>query len=142
MAERTQDRISQPTDGDVAAYLDGVADEQRRDDTRAMVSLMRDVTGAEPRMWGTGMVGFGRQPYRTADGKDREWFAVGLAPRKAALTLYGLTYYGSNTDLLERLGPHTTGKGCLYLKRLDDVDRDVLTDLVRRAWETNNEKPC
>ena len=88
------------------------------------------------------MIGFGRQPYRTADGKEREWFAVGLAPRKAALTLYGLTYYGTNTDLLEQLGPHTTGKGCLYVKRLDDVDRAVLTDLVRRAWETNNERPC
>ena len=87
-------------------------------------------------------IGFGRQPYRTADGKEREWFAVGLAPRKAALTLYGLTYYGTNTDLLERLGPHTTGKGCLYVKRLDDVDREVLTELVRRSWETNNEQPC
>jgi predicted GIY-YIG superfamily endonuclease len=67
---------------------------------------------------------------------------VGLAPRKAALTLYGLTYYGSNTDLVERLGPHTTGKGCVHVKRLADVDREVLTDLVRRAWETTNEQPC
>ena len=69
---------------------------------------MREVTGAQPRMWGPTMIGFGRQPYRTADGKEHEWFAVGLAPRKAALTLYGLTYYDSNSDLLERLGPHTT----------------------------------
>lgn len=142
MAQSSTDRITQPTDADVTAFLDGVADERRRDDARAVVALMREVTGAAPRMWGTTTVGFGRQPYRTADGKEREWFAVGLAPRKAALTLYGLTYYGSNTDLLERLGPHTTGKGCLYLKRLDAVDRDVLTELVRRSWETNNEQPC
>ena len=87
-------------------------------------------------------IGFGRQPYRTADGKEREWFAVGLAPRKAALTLYGLSYDGSNTDLLERRGPHSTGQGCLYVKRLDDVDRAVLTDLVRRAWQANNARPC
>jgi hypothetical protein len=142
MTERATDRVTQPTDADVTAYLASVADERRRDDARTVVDLMREVTGAVPQMWGSTTIGFGRQPYRTADGKEREWFAIGLAPRKAALTLYGLTYYGTNTDLLERLGPHTTGKGCLYVKRLDDVDRDVLTDLVRRSWETNNEQPC
>jgi hypothetical protein len=84
------------------------------------------------------MVGFGTQRYTTADGKEREWFAVGLAPRKASLTFYGLTYYESNRDLLDRLGPHTTGKGCLYVKRLDDLDRDVLVDLVERSWAENN----
>ena len=141
MAQGSTDRITQPMDADVTAFLDGVADERRRDDARAVVALIRDVTGAPPRMWGTTTIGFGRQPYRTADGKEREWFAVGLAPRKAALTLYGLTYYGTNTDLLERLGPHTTGKGCVYVKRLDDVDREVLTELVRRSWETNHEQP-
>ncbi len=138
----TPDRKTQPHDGDVGAYLDAVADDRRREDARAVVDLMRDVTGADPVMWGPGTIGFGRQPYRTADGKEREWFAVGLAARKAALTLYGLTFYGSNTDLLERLGPHTTGKGCLYVKRLDALDRTVLTDLVRRAWETNSDQPC
>ena len=136
------DRTTTPTDADVTAFLDAVPDERRREDAQEVLDLMRAVSGVEPRMWGPSMVGFGRQPYRTADGKEREWFAVGLAPRKAALTLYGLTYYGSNTDLLERLGPHTTGKGCLYVKRLEEVDRDVLTELVRRAWEANHEGPC
>lgn len=139
MGDDGADRVTRPTGEDVAAYLDAVADARRREDARAVVDLIRGVTGAEPRMWGASTIGFGRQPYRTADGKEREWFAVGLAPRKAALTLYGLTYYGTNTDLLERLGPHTTGKGCVYVKRLDDVDRGVLTDLVRRAWESNDE---
>jgi hypothetical protein len=142
MAQRATDRVTGPTDADVTAYLEGVADERRRRDAQAAVELFREATGAQPRMWGAGMIGFGRQPYRTADGKEREWFAVGLAPRKAALTLYGLTYDGTNTDLLEVLGPHRTGKGCLYVKRLDDVDRAVLTDLVRRAWQANNERPC
>ena len=96
------------------------------------------VTGAEPVVWGSSMIGFGRRPYTTADGVTGEWFALGVAERKTALTLYGLTYYGSNVDLLERLGPHTTGKGCLYLKRLDAVDRDVLAELVRRSGETNH----
>jgi hypothetical protein len=132
------DRTTRPTDADVEAYLASVTDERRRADAAEALALMREVTGAEPRMWGTSLIGFGRQPYRTADGKEREWFAVGLAPRKAALTLYGLTYYGSNDDLLARLGPHTTGKGCLYVKRLDAVDRDVLTELVARTWRTNH----
>jgi len=96
------------------------------------------VTGVEPVVWGSSMIGFGRQPYTTADGKEREWFAVGLAPRKAALTLYGLTFYGSNEDLLERLGPHTTGKGCVYVKRVADLDRAVLTEMVDRAWQENH----
>lgn len=133
------DRLTRPLPGVVDAYLDTVTDERRRDDARAVLGLMREVTGAEPVMWGASIVGLGRQPYTTADGKQREWFAVGLAPRKASLTLYGLTYYGTNNDLLARLGPHTTGKGCLYLKRFDDVDRDVLTTLVARAWESNHQ---
>lgn len=127
------DRKTRPTAGDVDDFLAAVEHERRRADAQAVLGLMREVTGVEPVMWGT-MVGFGRQPYTTADGKEHEWFVVGLAPRKAALTLYGLTFYGSNTDLLERLGPHTTGKGCLYLKRLDDVDLDVLRELVERGW--------
>jgi hypothetical protein len=133
------DRLTKPGTGDVAAFLDSVPDERRRADAMAATELMREVTGAEPVMWGASMVGFGTQHYTTADGKEREWFAVGLSPRKAALTLYGLTYYDSNQDLLERLGPHTTGKGCLYVKRLDDVDHDVLVELVERAWGANAE---
>jgi hypothetical protein len=132
------DRLTRPGDGDVGAFLDAVPDERRRSDAQAALQLMREVTGVEPVMWGSSMVGFGTQRYTTADGKEREWFAVGLAPRKASLTLYGLTYYESNQDLLDRLGPHTTGKGCLYLKRLDDVDRDVLVELVERGWESNH----
>ena len=135
MAERTNDRVTQAPDADVTAYLDGVTDERRRADAQSAVDLFREATGAEPRMWGAGMIGFGRQPYRTADGKEREWFAVGLAPRKAALTLYGLTYYGTNTDLLEQLGPHTTGVGCLYVKDLEQVDLDALERVVRSSYE-------
>ena len=135
------DRTTVPNDADVEAYLASVTDDHRRSDAREALALLREVTGAEPRLWGTSLIGFGRQPYRTADGKEREWFAVGLAPRKAALTLYGLTYYGSNEDLLARLGPHTTGKGCLYVKRLDAVDREVLTELVALAWRTNHREP-
>ena len=132
------DRSTRPTAGDVDAHLATVEPAARREDAQAVLALMREVTGAEPVLWGGSMIGFGRQPYRTADGKEREWFAVGLAARKAALTLYGLTYYGSHADVLERLGPHTTGKGCLYLKRLSEVDLEVLRELVATAWSQNH----
>ena len=133
----SDERKTKPGPGDVDAFLDGVPDERRRTDARAARDLIAGVTGVEPVMWGDSMVGFGTQRYTTADGKEHEWFAIGLSPRKAALTLYGLTYYDSNTDLLERLGPHSTGKGCLYVTKLDDVDRGVLTELVERSWAEN-----
>jgi hypothetical protein len=132
------DRRTRPTDNNVNAFLDGVENDRRRQDAQEVLALMRSVTGAEPTLWGSSIIGFGIQPYTTADGKKREWLAVGLSPRKSALTLYGLTYYGSNDDLLSQLGPHSTGKGCLYVKRLDDVDRGVLTELIRRAWAANH----
>lgn len=132
------DRKTQPNDTSVEEVIDRAGDERRRDDAREVLDLMREVTGTEPVVWGSSMIGFGRQPYTTADGKEREWFAVGLAPRKAALTLYGLTYYGSNDDLLERLGPHTTGKGCVYVKKVDALDREVLTEMIDRAWRENH----
>lgn len=133
------DRLTRPTDADVDAYLAAAEPQRRRDDALEVLAIMRAVSNTEPRMWGESIVGFGRQPYRTADGKDREWFAMGLAPRKAALTLYGLTFYGSNTDLLERLGRHRVGKGCLYISSLAAVDREVLTELVERAWAQNHQ---
>ncbi|WP_152364434.1 DUF1801 domain-containing protein [Microlunatus speluncae] len=132
-------RKTQAGDGDVAAYLGSITDDRRRSDATDMVELMRTVTGAEPVLWGDSIVGFGQQTYTTADGKERSWFAVGLSARKAALTLYGLTYYESNADLLERLGPHKTGKGCLYLTRLDRVDQSALTELIERSWHTNSD---
>jgi hypothetical protein len=136
------DRKNVPTGGSVDAVLDTAADEARRRDAADALALMSEATGAEPVAWGASMVGFGRQPYTTADGKEREWFAVGFSPRKAALTFYGLVHEAAgdpaNADLLERLGPHTTGKGCLYVKHLDAVDRGVLTQLVQRAWRENH----
>lgn len=132
------DRRTRPTSADVGAVLDAVADDRRRADAWEVHETMRRVTGAEPRMWGGSILGFGHRPYTTADGKEHDFFAIGFSPRKAALTLYGLTYDGSNTDRLERLGKHTTGKGCLYVKRPDDVDREVLEELILHSWATNH----
>lgn len=128
------DRKTTPTSASVDDVIAAAPDERRRSDAQHVLDLMREVTGVEPVVWGPSMIGFGSQPYTTADGKAHEWFRVGLAPRKAALTLYGLTFYGSNDDLLDRLGRHTVGKGCVYVKRLSDVDEGVLRELVERSW--------
>ncbi|MFZ1410613.1 MAG: DUF1801 domain-containing protein [Micropruina sp.] len=133
------ERVTIPSSRSVEDVLAEVADPRRREDARDVTALMARVTGAEPSVWGDSVIGFGRMPYKTADGVPHEWFAVGLAARKAALTLYGLIDYGSNGDLLEALGPHTVGKGCLYLKRLSAVDSTVLTELVERAWTANHQ---
>ncbi|MBX3195286.1 MAG: DUF1801 domain-containing protein [Microbacteriaceae bacterium] len=125
---------TQPTDASVDDFLAGI-DEPRRSQAQAVRELMERVTGVRPVMWGPAIVGFGSQHYegRSSSG---EWPVVGLSPRKGALTLYGVySEYGPADPLMDELGPHTTGKGCLYLKRLDGVDLGVLERLVRQAWE-------
>lgn len=121
-------------DGDVDAFLASVSDERRRADARTLVSLMAEVTGEEPRMWSGSIVGFGSYHYVYESGREGDWAAVGFSPRKASTTVYLMEGFDGYADLLARLGPHSTGKSCLYLKRLDDVDLDVLREMVRRSY--------
>jgi Domain of unknown function (DU1801) len=126
---------TQPTEADVTAFLDSVPDQRRRDDGHALRALMEGVTGAPATMWGASIVGFGSRPYTNTTGTN-DWFVVGFSPRKNAMTVYGVhDGYGPVDPLLDDLGPHSTGRGCLYIKRLSDVDETVLTRLVRAAWE-------
>ena len=126
---------TQATTADVTAFLDAVPDDRRRADAHALRALVERVTGAPATMWGPTMVGFGSRPYTNTTG-THEWFVVGFSPRKAAMTIYGIhDGYGPADPLLDELGPHTTGKGCVYVKRLADVDEAVLEQLVRAAWE-------
>jgi hypothetical protein len=126
---------TQPTDASVTAFLDAVEDETRRSDARRVLELMRDVTGEEPRMWGPSIVGFGDYHYRYESGREGDWFLTGFAPRKANLVLYIMSGFPRHAELMERLGKHRTGKSCLYVNRLDDLDLDVLRELVRRSVE-------
>jgi len=126
---------TRPTDVDVTAFLDAVPDERRRAEGHAMRALMERVTGEKATMWGPTMVGFGSQPYTNSTGTT-DWFVLGFSPRKPALTLYGVyNDYAPAEPLFAELGPHETGKSCLYLKRLDAVDGDVLETLMRAAWD-------
>jgi hypothetical protein len=118
----------------VKAFLESV-DPSRRQDCHDIVELMRRATGAEPRMWGTAMVGFGEYHYRYESGREGDWPLSAFSPRKANLTIYVMAGVERFPALLEKLGKHKTGKGCLYVKRLSDVDTGVLEQLVRASVE-------
>ncbi|MEZ4415594.1 MAG: DUF1801 domain-containing protein [Gemmatimonadota bacterium] len=124
-----------PNSGSVTAFLKGVDHEQRRVDARRVLELMKRVTGKQPKMWGDSIVGFGSCRYPGASGKETEWFATGFSPRKQALTLYIMPGFDRFPHLMKHLGTYTTGKSCLYVKRLDDVDQGVLEDLIRESVE-------
>ena len=123
------------TDASVEAFLDGVADPRRREDARVVLGLMKRITGEEPKMWGPSIVGFGSYTYSYASGQTGDWPIAGFSPRKQALTLYLMPGFEKDADLMKRLGKHKTGKSCLYLNRLADVDASVLEELVRRSVE-------
>lgn len=117
----------------VAAFLDKVADKNRREDCLAVIDIMRAVTGEEPKMWGSSIVGFGRYRYKYESGREGEWMITGFSPRKGDLTLYILGGFDSFSDLMIGLGKYKTGKSCLYIKKLEDVDLDVLKKLVAKS---------
>jgi len=126
---------TRPSGASVEAFLQGVGDEGRREDCLALLALMRRVTGAEAEMWGSSIVGFGSYHYRYASGREGDWFLTGFSPRKRDLTLYIMAGFSGYDDLLARLGPHKTGKSCLYVKRLADLDLEVLEELVAASVE-------
>ena len=120
-------------DGDVDAYLDSVENPRRREDARRVLTLMREVTGERPKMWGSSIVGFGSYHYTYASGREGDWPVVGFAPRRQNLVLYIMPGFARYESLLARLGKHRTGKSCLYVNKLDDIDPEVLEELVRES---------
>ncbi|WP_307793716.1 DUF1801 domain-containing protein [Microbacterium stercoris] len=124
-----------PGDGDLGAFLSGVTPAQRRTDAETVIDLMREVSGREPRLWGS-IVGFGSCHYVYPTGTEGDVPVLSFAPRKAATTLYLSPFAGEYPELLAALGPHTTSVACLYIKKLAEVDLDVLRALLRRslAW--------
>jgi hypothetical protein len=121
---------TRPTGQSVEAFLAAIADEGRREDAKAVAKLMAKATPAEARMWGPSIVGFGVHRIAYASGRELDWCAIGFSPRKDALVLYLTGCLESKDPLLEKLGKHKTGKSCLYIKRLGDVDVAVLKALI------------
>ena len=134
---------TQENDASVDDYLNSVEDKKKREASFEVKELMEEVTGEEARMWGESIVGFGRYKYRYASGREGEWMITGFAPRKRNLTLYIMSGFEEYDDLLDKLGKHGTGKSCLYINKLEDIDMDVLRELVDKSVqhmkETNPE---
>lgn len=129
------DLKTQPTDNSAEAFLNNVDNERRKTDSFEILELMKQVTGEEPTMWGDSIVGFGSYDYKYASGREGRWFLVGFSPRKQNLTLYIMSGFEQYDELLSKLGKYKTGKSCLYINKLEDVDQDVLKKLVKESVE-------
>ena len=120
-------------DASVEGFLNSVIDEQKRADCFEILRLMEQVTKEEPKMWGSSIVGFGSYRYKGASGREGDWLLTGFSPRKDNLTLYIMGGLDIHQDLLKKLGKHKAGVGCLYIRKLDDMDKDVLKELVAES---------
>jgi hypothetical protein len=122
---------TRPTKQSVTAFLKTVTDDQKREDAGVVIEIMRAATKTDPVMWGTSIIGFGTYHYKYAGGREGDWPIVGLSPRKQNLVLYIMPGFDEYGDLLAKLGKHTTGASCLYIKRLSDIDLPTLKAIVK-----------
>ena len=127
------DNKTKPTQLSVAAFIDALTDETKRADAKALVKLMQSATGEKPKMWGPSIIGFGSYHYTYESGREGDMALAAFSPRKAATVLYGMTGFTDSEALLAKLGKHTTGGGCLYIKKLADVDQEGLEELVLKS---------
>ncbi len=124
---------TKPTKVNVSGFIAAIADETRRADAKVLVKLMQAATGEKPKMWGPSIIGFGSVHYVYDSGREGDMPLIGFSPRKPASVLYGATGFKGADTLLAKLGRHTTGKGCLYIKKLSDIDESVLKTLIVKA---------
>ena len=127
---------TRPTTAHVAAFLESVADSKRRDDCDQVAGLMQEISGEDPVMWGSSIIGFGSYHYKYASGHEGDYFITGVSPRKQALTIYIMDGFGDHTELMGKLGKYKTGKSCLYVKKLEDIDLKALSRIIEQSVET------
>ncbi len=132
MAKQAELKTKQ-TDASVDDFLNAIPDEQTRKDCFEIVRIMKQATKSEPKMWGASIVGFGSYHYKGASGREGDWMLTGFSPRKQNLTLYIMAGFDHYDQLLKKLGKFSTGKSCLYIKKLADVDKKVLKELVTES---------
>ena len=123
-------------DASVEGFLNSVTDQQKREDCFEILRLMKQVTKEAPKMWGSSIVGFGSYHYKGASGREGDWMLTGFSPRKQNLTLYLMGGLNTHTNLLKKLGKHKTSGGCLYIKKLSDVDVSALKELINESLKT------
>ncbi len=121
---------TQAHDGDVATFIEAVADEKQRADAHAITAMMARLSGEPPKMWGPSIIGFGRYHYQYDSGREGDSLRIGFSPRKGQTVLYMMDGYNDHAEQLARLGKHKIGKSCLYIKRLSDIDMTVLEEMA------------
>ncbi len=131
---------TQPTERSVKTFIDSLDDQQKITDSYSLVELMKDVTGCEPKMWGPSIIGFDQYHYKYESGREGDWLKVGFSPRKRELSIYIMSGFKKHDSLLQKLGKNRTGESCLYVKKLDDIDLDVLRELVEESVKFVDEK--
>ena len=131
---------TRPTRSSVAAFLNGIEDDRKRRAAKEIDKLFREITGEKPRMWGPSIIGYGTYHYKYDSGREGDFMRLGFSPRKQSLTLYIMPGFEQYDALLKKLGKHKTGKSCLYVKRLEDIDMDVLRALAQESWEEMNRR--
>jgi hypothetical protein len=134
------DLKTQPNNQSVDAFIDSVEPEWKRDDAREILKLMQKVSGEKPVMWGPSIVGFGKYHYVYESGREGDWMLTGFSPRKQSLTIYLMSGYAEMDQLLNKLGKHKHSVSCLYIKRLSDIDMDVLEEMIRTSIDIIKEK--
>ncbi len=120
-------------DASVEAFLNTIEDEGKRKDALEIAQILQEVSGHPAKMWGGAIVGFGNYRYKYPNGKEMDWMQVAFSPRKQNLTLYIMSGFTKHEELLKKLGKHKTGKGCLYINRLSDIDRGVLKEFIAES---------
>jgi len=124
-------------DGDVEQFLNSVKDKKRQEDARKVTKLMQEITGEKPVMWGSSIIGFGTYHYKSpATGREGDWMRIAVSPRKQSLTIYLLDGFSDYQKLLDKLGKHKTGKSCLYINKLEDVDISVLSKMIKKSYKS------
>lgn len=131
---------TQKTNENVALFLSSIEEEQKREDCHSLLEMMQEITQAPPNMWGTSIVGFGEYHYKYKSGREGDWFLTGFAPRKQALTLYLMCDLSHDGLDFDGLGKYKKGKGCLNIKRLSDVDKDVLKRIIKDSIKIIEQK--
>jgi len=127
---KTAELKTKVNDASVTEFLNSVADEQKRKDSFEILKIMKQITKEQPKMWGSSIIGFGSYHYKGASGREGDWLQIGFSPRKQNITLYIIPGFERYQELMKKLGKYSTGKSCLYVKRLSDVNVDVLKDLI------------
>lgn len=127
---------TQPNDQSVADFIDSIEPEWKRNDARELLTLLEKITGEKPVMWGDSIVGFGNYHYKYKTGREGDWFLAGFSPRKTSMTIYIMGGFEGQEEHLEKLGKHKKSVGCLYVKKLTDIDLNILEQMTKKSIET------